>query len=370
MKTTTSVRSPQTEARQGPEPAGRTVKPVKWFASFGALCVGLQVYVFSRWLLSGNATPTGDGPDPIPGWMVGAARAHEVLGFALMFVCGYFLVVKPWRRDRKLGVYGVAFFATLTCYWLNLAANYFNHTYTINTAFVNFGSWYNFIPGWVSPRANHLSEGILFFVPMYTWALVVPGIGVVKLMTAVKRRNPQLGNVGLLSVATFVATVAAFALEGVLWVRLGLYVFAGTIPSVTLFSGHYYQYPLYQPLIAGFLFWVCLGAVFYYKNDRGETLVERGLERLRATSRQKAWLRFLALAALFNLLQIVYALTFGVISLLPGFRWAPDIVNNRSYLRSEICGPGTGYACPGADVPIPRRGGAHLDPEGKLIAPD
>ncbi len=59
-----------------------------------------------------------------------------------------------------------------------------------------------------------------------------------------------------------------------------------------------------------------------------------------------------------------------MISLLPGFRWAPDIVNHRSYLRSEICGPGTGYACPGGTFRSRGGVGAHLNPEGKLIAPD
>jgi hypothetical protein len=47
---------------------------------------------------------------------------------------------------------------------------------------------------------------------------------------------------------------------------------------------------------------------------------------------------------------------------------APDVVN-RSYLMDGICGPGTTYACPGKDVPIPTRESAHVDPQGQLVEP-
>jgi hypothetical protein len=47
----------------------------------------------------------------------------------------------------------------------------------------------------------------------------------------------------------------------------------------------------------------------------------------------------------------------------------PKDILDRSYFMDGLCGPGTSYACPGTNVPIPRRDSAHLDPAGNLIVP-
>jgi hypothetical protein len=41
-----------------------------------------------------------------------------------------------------------------------------------------------------------------------------------------------------------------------------------------------------------------------------------------------------------------------------------------SYLREGICGNGTDYACPGADVPIPSRTSYHLRPDDPHLSPE
>jgi hypothetical protein len=64
---------------------------------------------------------------------------------------------------------------------------------------------------------------------------------------------------------------------------------------------------------------------------------------------------------------LLYNLLFALVTLLPTFTWAPDIVQHRSYLRNQLCGSGTTYACPGKDIPIPRRGQPHVNPAGQLV---
>ncbi len=344
------------------------MKPIKWFAAIGVVCLLVQTEVFTRWILSGPR-PTAAGPDQMPAWMSILAQFMQWMGPVLMIVTAYFVVWKPWRRDGRISLYGMAFFGVLTSYWLDTAANYFNHVYTINPVFVNFGSWNNFMPFWVSPNAEHIAEPFLFFLPIYTFGIVWPAIGFCALMRYIRARRPGISNIRLIGVITGIATVAMFILDGIIYVRTGMYAFAGTIPSVTLFAGKYYQYPLYQPIACAFLYWVLPASIYFFRNDRGETLIERGVTSMKVSSRQSAWLRFLAVAAMFNIIQFTYSLVLAVISVLPTFTWAHDIVEHQSYLRNELCGEGTSYACPAGDIPIPRIGGAHVDPHGHLVNP-
>ena len=349
------------------ESPARTCTPVKWYAGVGVAALLLQVYLYSRWILSGNAVRTDPGPDPIPGWMEAAAHVHEAISVTLLCVCAYFFVIRPLRREGKLGLNGLMFFAALTCYWQDLASNYFNHVYTFNAALHNFGSWFNFIPGWRSPNAEHLVEPILFEGPVYVWVCISLGIAAAALMRKAKARWPRMGIVGLLGIALLAMGAFDVILE-VFWVRLGLYSFAGVIPSFTLFAGEYYQFPLYEPVILGGVF-VGFASVFYFRDDKGYSFVERGVDSLRIGPRMKAWTRFLGLAGFLNLLFFSYNLIFAFISMLPGFTWSSDIVGRRSYLRNQVCGAGTDYACPGTGLPVPTDGGVHISPDGKLVVP-
>jgi hypothetical protein len=192
-------------------------------------------------------------------------------------------------------------------------------------------------------------------------------IAVTAIMRKAKAVRPQLGTFGLLLVG-FVAAMVMDLLE-IAWLLLGSYGYVGGHPSVTLFSGHYYQLPLYEPVLVAGVFVLPFSALLYFRDDKGRSWVERGIDSVKATSRQKTALRFLAVAGFSNIVVFVYNVVFATVTLLPGFTWNADVVQNRSYLRSHVCGEGTAYACPGKDIPVPRIGGAHLDPDGKLIVP-
>ena len=364
--TTTEIRSVALPDKIG---EAAKIQPVRWWGAFGAFCLVLQAYLYTRWIWSGNFSSTASGPDPIPGWMVVSAHAHEALSISVFCLCGYRLVLKPWRRARSVPTGGMLFLALLTVYWQDLGANYFNHVFTWNTAFsFNRGAWYNFIPGWVSPRSEHLAEPLLFAVSMNVWVIVVTAVLLAKLMAALKRRRPNLGTVGLLTVALAVALPLDLLVE-VAWVRLGLYSFAGSIPGFTLFAGHYYQFPVYEALFIG-LYFVAFGALLYFRDDKGRSVIERGIDSVRVVRpAQRPWLRFLAFAGFANLALLTYNVAFSITSLWPGFTWNEDTVRHRSYLRNELCGAGTPYACPSEDVPIPRRGGGYVDVDGRLQLP-
>jgi hypothetical protein len=359
-----------TQARtRAPIPAEFTrpqFKLVKGFAAVGAGAITLQLFVYGRWLTSGPS-PTPTGPDTVPGWMRAAVVAHEIASPVALLVCVYHFIVKPWKRARHLTLNGRILIACLLMYWQDLGSNYFNHVYTYNAAFVNFGSWYNFIPGWASPRGGHLVEPIIFIGPAYAYSFLLPALLLVTVMRRAKSRWPHFGPFKLVSTALVVGGLLDILVE-VTWARLGLYTFTGTIPSLTIFSGRYYQFPVYEVVLIAIL-WTAFASLIHFRDDLGNTLAERGVDDLRAPPRQKSGLRFLAIVGYANVALFAYNVCFGAFTLFPSFRWAEDTVQNRSYLRNEVCGSGTTYACPGPDIPIPRRGGAHVDPNGHLVVP-
>ena len=361
--------APEVERRPRIGLEARQAKPVKWFAWVGVLCVALQVYVYSRWIFSGNFKATPPGPDTMPAWMTFAIHAQEILGLLLFLGIGYRVILRPWRRERRIPTVGMLYLGLITLYWQDLGSNYFNHAYTWNAHFwINRGSWYNFIPGWVSPRGNHLAEPLTFGMMVNVWGVVLPALIIAFVMRKAKERWPQVGTVGLFTVCFVMGAIIDLVVESA-WVHTGLYSFTGTIPRFTLFSGHYYQFPVYELICAG-LYYVAFAGLLYFKDDKGRTVIERGIDAIKVRSgSQRAWVRFLAFAGFCNLVILFYNIAFAMFSLYPGFTWNADTVNNRSYLRDQICGAGTTYACPGEDIPIPRRGGIHVSPEGELVDP-
>jgi hypothetical protein len=184
-------------------------------------------------------------------------------------------------------------------------------------------------------------------------------------MRKVKERRPQMTKLGLALSAYAFFVFVDLALEP-MWIRQGLYAYPGAIRSWSIFPGTYYQFPIYEAIIwpTTWTVWACLR---HFRNDKGETFVERGMEKLRP-GRRKTFIRFLALTGFCDLvLLLLYFLPMNIVQL-HGDPWPAD-VQKRSYLTNHLCGPGTTYACGGANLPIPRPDSAHISPEGELVVP-
>jgi hypothetical protein len=132
-----------------------------------------------------------------------------------------------------------------------------------------------------------------------------------------------------------------------------------------LWGGHYYQLPIYEVILAA-AWWTALAALRFFKDRRGNTVVERGVESVSTSGRRRTLLRLLALVGAANSIFLAYNIAYVFIGGLHAGPWPTDI-QYRSYLVDNLCGPGTTYACPGPGVPIPRPGSAHLAPSGELI---
>jgi hypothetical protein len=340
---------------------------VKWWALAGGASLAIFAATWIAWAVSGNMKPTPPGPTPVPGWMMAALRIHEFGAAAVLVFCVYWWVMRHVVRRKPLSLDGMLVIALLSGYWQDQLSNFLRFSFNWNAHFINWGSWSNFLPLWVVPKGNLFPEPVLFEWSLYVIAILPGMIFGNWLMRKASARYPHWGAVRLLTTVFVLFAAMDIAFE-IGWLRLGLYTYPSAIRWLTLFHGHYYQFPLLEAVFYPFC-WTLLTALRYYRNDKGETIVERGIEKVHATYRQKRVLRVLALCGAWNvILFFSYNMPMGLIHGLYGDTWPQDIVK-RSYFTYGMCGPGTEYACPSQSVPIPHKGSAHVDTQGELVVP-
>jgi hypothetical protein len=148
---------------------------------------------------------------------------------------------------------------------------------------------------------------------------------------------------------------------------LGIVSYPGAISWLTINHGHYYQYPVYEGVMGG-VFFASYACLRYFKNDKGQSVAERGIDEVKVTQKKKSGLRVLALVGIVNTLMLILFSIPVQFFALHADPWPQDVVK-RSYLTDGFCGPGTTYACPGPAIPIPRPDSAHVSTDGKLVVP-
>jgi hypothetical protein len=348
------------------EDRGRKVKVVKGWAAAGIFFVALQIYVYGSWITSDHFERTPAGPTPLPGWMKVLLQFWQWGGLAFALGLIYWYVVRPLRRNRKMSSDGLLCLAFLTLFWQNSLISYFNISLTWNAFMINYGGWELKIPGWLAPRANHTAEPFVTLPPMYIYFMFFAVVIGCQVMNLIKKRWPNLGKFGL-SMAAFGAFMVFDTLLEPLLMASGVWTYPGAIKGLTLYHGNYWQFPIYEAVLFGgcWAAWCCLR---YFKNDKGHTVVERGVEELRASPKAKTWLRFFAIAGFLNVTMVLYSVIWAIFGLYSS-PW-PEDITKRSYLTNTLCGAGTSYACPGPRIPIPRRESVHVSPDGRLVEPE
>lgn len=321
----------------------RKAKPVKWFAGVGVACLLMYPAMWIPWIVSGNFTRTAAGSTPMPGWMHFSIVAQQLLAIPETIIALWLLVVRPWRRAGKMTLDGYLGIALVSCYWQDSMSNMFGITWLYNANILNWGSWNNYLPLWITPHGNRFVEPMLWFPTVWFWGVLPPILITCWFMRKIAARHPRLGKVGLISAAFGIMVIFDLVLEAGFWMRTGMWVYPGAIKGLTLFYGHYYQFPIYEAVLWP-AFWTFMAALRYYRNDRGETIAERGLDEIRATSKQKSVIKGLALIGITNLALFAYTIPMSMITLKGGAEWPADI-RNRSYFTNQLCGPTTEYVC-------------------------
>lgn len=342
----------------------RPFKPVTPIAVLGVAFTLLEAYVIIKWISGPNFEPTPVGPTPVPGYMKVGLTALTVLGLVLWAWCIWKFLVQPWRREGHITLDGMFAICFVLIYWMDPYGDMLVPQFTYNAWLTNQGSWLADTPLVIMANASKIPEPYLLTGPLYLWCIFGVVVVANKLMKRAQDRFPKMGTFGLISL-----TIGCFIIWDLFWeltfIRIGYWTYPTTPAFGTLFGDHWYRIHLTEPVCWGTT-WAVFACLRYFKNDKGQTLVERGIEKVKAGNKTRQALRFFALYGVINVAFVLfYVIPTNAIAM-NGDSWPEDTLR-RSYFTNGICGAGTTYACPGQGVPIHREKSSHVDPQGNLV---
>ncbi len=327
-----------------------------WFF-VGCAFMLFMAYVIFNWVTAPYFGPTVLPPDvEVPLQFKIGVRAVEV-GMSLVWI--YFIytqIIKPIRQSGQpntLGLLGVAFFFAI--FW-DPSMNFIQQGCVYNAYAVNLGFLSAEIPGWMSPRGNLLPEPALAWSGGYPGFLIWGCLFGLAAMRFTKARLPAINNVKLAIVGVFATMVFDTVLEILLIRVTGIYAYPGSIRAVSLWGGHWYQFPIYEGILFGGWWGLCT-VLLYFKDDKGLTWVERGVEKIdmcRRSNFRKGMVRAIAVIGFCQLIELfIYVFPMAIIT--ANADPFPEDTPAFFTVGSGMCGPGTGLACPRPDLPIMRR---------------
>jgi hypothetical protein len=340
---------------------------VAWWAAAGALIVAFICYVLARWVTGPWFRTVPTGPSAPPAWMRATLifwQAFAVLGtFALLYV----YLIRPWRRDRLVRTDGLLVGAFFLCCFQDPLSSVFGDWFSWNAYLINKGSWIYSIPGtraYGRPGAAVVEPLLGGF--LWVWIAFAGAWFGCFVLRRLRARWPNLGPAALIAVLFVAMMVFDFVLEGLVAIPTGLYVYAGG--HLSLFPDSYTKFPVLEAVCAGATL-TGLAALRFFKNDRGETFVERGSNRMSGGIVRKTLLRFLALVAATQLIPFVtYNLPQGILAGADSGVW-PASIQRLSYFNPRLCGDGAVALCPRGGVPLTSTDFARRRPGSAAVVP-
>lgn len=347
----------------------KKVRPVVIWATAGGLLLALQIYVWTRWVTGPYFVRVPQGPSDPPMYMKTMLTINAAAMVILLPLTVYWFLIRPWVRERRFTLDGLLFVSCALFFFQDPFLNYVNTWCTYNTWLWNRGSWSSHVPGWVSPEepGRQVAEPLLINATGYGMVMFFAIAGC-WLMRRMKNRWPGMSNLKLMLATYAAAIVLDFGLEAGFMLPFGLYTYPGAIRSVSVFADTYHQWPVYEGLMWGGVM-TALACLRFFTDDRGRTIVERGLDQVRGGFAKQQFIRFLAIFAFtssaFFFLYNVPAQWFALHS----DPWPADH-QKRSYFNGGICGDGSDSPCPDPILPIPTKRSGYIDTDGKLVLPD
>ncbi|HNM83285.1 MAG TPA: spirocyclase AveC family protein [Mycobacterium sp.] len=347
----------------------KKVRPVVIWATAGGLLLALQIYVWTRWVTGPYFVRVPQGPSDPPMYMKTMLTINAAAMVILLPLTVYWFLIRPWVRERRFTLDGLLFVSCALFFFQDPFLNYVNTWCTYNTWLWNRGSWSSHVPGWVSPEepGRQVAEPLLINATGYGMVMFFAIAGC-WLMRRMKNRWPGMSNLKLILATYAAAIVLDFGLEAGFMLPFGLYTYPGAIRSVSVFADTYHQWPVYEGLMWGGVM-TALACLRFFTDDRGRTIVERGLDQVRGGFAKQQFIRFLAIFAFtssaFFFLYNVPAQWFALHS----DPWPADH-QKRSYFNGGICGDGSDTPCPDPILPIPTKRSGYIDTDGKLVLPD
>lgn len=353
MSTTTPITSLKQQDLSG-QSATAVVTTWAWI---GCGFLAFMLYVIYQWVTAPYFGPTELAPGvEVPTRFKIGVRTVEI-GMSLVWL--YFIwtqIIKPIRQTGQpntAGLMGIAFFCAI--FW-DPAMNWIQQGCVYNPYAFNLGFLSAEVPGWMSPRGERLPEPLLAWAGGYPGFLLWMTLGGLAVMRFVKARWPAISNFKLAALGILGSMIVDMVLESLLIRFSGIYAYPGSIRALSLWGGHWYQFPIYEALLFGGWVGTC-SVLLYFKDDKGRTWVERGVEKInlcKNSNFRQTLVRLVAIIGFCQLVEvIIYVLPMPLIT--ANADPFPDDTPAFFTQGPAMCGPGTGLSCARPDLPIIRR---------------
>lgn len=340
MSVTEAVTQGHPGGESGTPSARAGWRPVQYLALAGVALAVLEVWTWVSWLASGPRQITQWRDPADPSWY--AARIYEGL-MALCVVGVSVAVVRGVRRERRLTLDAMMVIGGASTLFWDPMVNWLQPNFMYSSQWLNLNTWVGDVPGIPNPDGGRMPQPV-FIMFIYPFGLVLFAMGLTRLMTWMRSRWPGLTTFQLVALTFAAAGAICVALEGPMFL-LHLWGLPGAPAEFALFGdAHRFAYAEY---LTTTLVFGMLGVLRYFRNDRGQSIVERNLGHL--TPGRRTLTSVFATIAYMNSALILLILC----QIIPGMHAAPYPKEYPAHLVNGLCdaGPfhGTRYGpCPGS----------------------
>jgi hypothetical protein len=255
----------------------------------GAPILALQTWTLTAWLLDGPHQITEFRDGHTHTWW--AARCYETLGVLLMVAMATY-TVRQCRREGRLTFDAMYLICGMTMFWSDLGVNLFGPAYLMSSNFVNLNNPLGHTPGMTNPDIGRAPDPILFTICLESAGILAGMMLLCVIARRIKARNPNLSTAQLLLRLLGIGLLLDLAIEGPI-IALGLWTYPA--PSwMSVGFGNGLKFPAAE-MLSGAMVFLFLGLVRFFKDDKGRTIVERGIDHI--PPRRRAAMSLLALYA-------------------------------------------------------------------------
>ena len=213
------------------------------------------------------------------------------LGITIISIGVIVHLIRDIRRQGKFLTFDVMFcLVGATIFWANEGCNWFAPLWQPSSYFINLNSVMGYIPLVVNPEAGIVPSPHYFLFMMETFAVLAAAISVEPVMRMVNRRWPKISAAKQFGILSILGMIFA-SFESFLAIPLRVWDWPGAPLAVPMGLG--FRYPLIPELFAFGLFFAIPVSLRYFRNDRNQTLLERGMEHY--SRGQRTAVTFLAL---------------------------------------------------------------------------
>jgi len=191
-----------------------------------------------------------------------------------------------------------------------------------------------------SQHVAKFAEPLLFMGSFFMWAFFAISVIGCWLLRKFETWLPDLHMIGRFLIVFVLVALIDFAMES-LFTHTGIFAYVAVYQQLSLWAGTAAQFPLYESTgIAA----VATGLTIlrYFRDDQGQSFVEKGVQKLAVPVPARRFLSFLALVGAIQLIVLV--------GFEGDYQWfainANSVAKYPTYQLLDICGKGTLYACP------------------------